>query len=186
MASAEQLLNEAQYAFQCITAGESRDNRRNAARAKSFCRKIFRKYPGSSEAVVAHGIMMRLGEKPFPSNIEVEHQHKDHAQAHGLAAPSPEYTPTVYDKEQLQLDWQGLLAVILATSRTVLAVIGFVGLVLFGYLGPFWLFPLLGVLLLTTPARQFLQPKQQREINDFIARANAWIKARRDAGRGLT
>jgi hypothetical protein len=186
MSSAEQLLNEAQYAFQSISAGKSWENARNAARAKSFCKKIFRKYPGSSEAVVAHGIMMRLGENPFPSKIEAEHQHKDHAEAHGLTAPSPEYTPTVYNKEQLQLDWQGLLAVILATSKTVLAVIGFVGLILFGYLGPMMLLTLLGALLLTTPARQILKPQQQNEINSFIARANAWIKARRDAGRGLT
>jgi hypothetical protein len=186
MASAEQLLNEAQYAFQCITAGESRDNRRNAARAKSFCRKIFRKYPGSSEAMVAHGIMMRLGEKPFPSQIEVEHQHEGHAVAHGLTVPSTDYTPNAHNEEQLQLDWQGLLAVILATSRTVLGVIGFVGLVLFGLFGFFLFLPLFGILFLTLPARQLLQPKERRAVNKFIARANAWIKARRDAGRGLT
>jgi hypothetical protein len=36
MANAEQLLNEAQYAFQSVSYGESRDNKRNASRAKSL------------------------------------------------------------------------------------------------------------------------------------------------------
>lgn len=179
MASAEQLLNEAQYAFQSITAGESRENRRNVARAKSLCKKIFRKHPGTSEAIVAHGIMMRLGESPFPSNIEVVHQHKDHADAHALTAPSTSYTPNAFDEDQVQLDWQGLLAVILSTSRIVLGVIGFVGLFLFSIFGIFLFVPLLGVLLLTVPARQLLQPKERQQVNKFIVRANAWIEAQR-------
>ena len=180
MASAEQLLNEAQFAYSSITAGESRQNRRNAARAKSLCAKIFRKYPGSSEAVVAHGIMMRLGVEVFPSNIEVEHQHKDHADAHKVSAPVTTFVASGMDEEMVPFDWAGLLAVILVTSKTVIGVIGFVGLVLFSILGPFMLLPLLGMLMLTIPARQMLQPRQRREINNFVVQANAWIKARRD------
>ena len=84
----------------------------------------------------------------------------------------------------MQLDWQGLLAVILATSRIVLAVIGFVGLFLFSIFGIFLFVPLLAVLLLTVPARQLLQPKERQQLNKFIVRANAWISAQRKKGGG--
>jgi len=46
MASVEQLLNEAQYAFQRVSFGESRDNERNASRASSLCKKIIRLLTG--------------------------------------------------------------------------------------------------------------------------------------------
>ena len=57
MASAEHLLHEAQFAFNSITYGDSRANRRNAARASKLCRKIIRKYPGSMEEHEAHAIL---------------------------------------------------------------------------------------------------------------------------------
>lgn len=186
MASAEQLLNEAHFAFSSITAGDSRDNRRNAARARSLCKKIFRKYPGSSEAVVAHGIMMRLGVEAFPARIEVEHQHQDHADSHSASTPVTTIVASGVDEETVPFDWAGLLAVILVTSKTVLGAIGFAGLVLFSILGPFLLLPLLGMLLLTVPARQLLQPGQRQEVNKFVVQANAWIKERREAGTGLS
>ena len=63
MASAEHLLNEAHYAFANISYGESRANKRNAARAKSLCRKIIRRFPDSTEASEARAILRRLGEE---------------------------------------------------------------------------------------------------------------------------
>ena len=67
MATAEQMLNEAQYAFANITFGESLANARHAARAKSLARKIIRKFPATTEASEARAILRRLGEEADPA-----------------------------------------------------------------------------------------------------------------------
>ena len=69
MATAEQLLNEAQYAFANISFGESFANTRHAARAKSLCRKIIRKFPATMEAGEARAILKRLGEEAYTSEM---------------------------------------------------------------------------------------------------------------------
>jgi len=78
------------------------------------------------------------------------------------------------------------LAVILVTSKTVLAVIAFFGILLFGLFGPLLLLPLFAFVLLTGPVRQLLKPQQRREMNFFVARANAFINERRRAGTGFS
>jgi hypothetical protein len=88
MATAEQLLHEAQYAFQCISFGESRDNTRNRARAKSLSMKIIRKYPATMEAGEAHAILRRLGEEAYTSNLAVRHRHITQAQHHSQKSSS--------------------------------------------------------------------------------------------------
>jgi len=189
MASAEQLLNEAQYAFQSISSGDTGENRRNAARAKSLCKKIFRKYPGSSEAAVAHGIMMRLGEEAFTSQLAVEHQHTTQAEHHAAPTLMPKTKslarPARQD-EMVPFDWAGLLAVILVTSKTVLAVIAFFVVFLFGFFGPFMFLAFVGLLFLTVPFRQTMKPRQRQKMNEFVVRANAYIEERRRSGTGLT
>ncbi|MEJ2128828.1 MAG: hypothetical protein P8X81_08260 [Woeseiaceae bacterium] len=177
MASAEQLLNEAQYAFQSITAGDSRENRRNAARAKSLCQKIFRKYPGTTEAVVAHGIMMRLGEEVPMPRVHESHQADGAVTVTEVTSQGPDDT--------VAFDWSGLLAVVLGSSKVVLGVIAFAGLILFGFLGPLLFLPLLAFAFLTSPLRQSMKPDQRRQVNEFVIQANAWIRERRRAGRGL-
>lgn len=190
MANAEQLLNEAQYAFQSISSGDTGENRRNAARAKSLCKKIFRKYPGSSEAAVAHGIMMRLGEEAFTSQMAVEHRHTTQAEHHTAATPTlmprtePLARPDGHD-EIVPFDWAGLLAVILVTSKTVLAVIAFFVVFLFGFFGPFMFLAFVGLLFLTVPFRQTMKPRQRQKMNEFVVRANAYIEERRKSGTGL-
>lgn len=178
MASAEQLLNEAQYAFQCITAGDSGQNRRHAARAKSLCRKIFRKYPGTSEAVVAHGIMMRLGEPAPVPQVVASHESDP-------LVTVTEVTAQEANDATVALDWAGLLAVIFGTSKAVLGVIGFVLLMLFGFLGPLLFLPLLVILFVTRPFMHTMKPEQRRQMNAAITRLNAWIEQRRRSRRGL-
>ena len=193
MASAEQLLNEAQYAFQSITAGDSRENRRNAARAKSLCQKIFRKYPGTTEAVVAHGIMMRLGaEVPMP---RVHESHNTDNTVTVTEVVSQDTSNSGYSTEPRvtpgssqggeALDWAGLIAVILGTSKAVLGIVAFVAFILFGFVGPFLFVPLLAIIFLSSPFRNRLQHDQSRQVDEFIAKANAWIRERRRSGRGL-
>ena len=187
MVSAERLLNDAQYAFQSISAGETGNNDRNASRSKSLCKKIIRKYPTSTEAVEAHGLLKRLGEEAFVSNLAVAHRHKPHAEAHESPRPAPPVRQEsfAHDDQTVPLDWSGLLSVILATPKTVLGVFAFIAFVVFGIFGVFIFVPLIAFVVLTGPFRHTMKPAQQDELNKFVIRANAWIDKRLESGRGL-
>ena len=181
MASAEQLLNEAQYAFQSINSGESRDNRRNASRARSLCRKIIRKFPTSTEAAAAHAILRRLGDEAYTSNLGSQHRHSAEHTFHEVSSPASQQRITQGD-EAVVLDWGGLLHQIFNTPKSSLAVVGTVAIVLFAILGPFFLFPLIALVLFTGPFKQLLKPKQRQKVNELIARTNAYVEERRRTG----
>ena len=181
MASAEQLLNEAQYACQSISSGESQDNRRNASRAKSLCKKIIRKFPTSTEAAADHGVLRRLGDEAYTSNLDPQHQHSAEHTFYEAPSPASQLKFTQGD-ETVVLDWRGLLNLILNTSKSSLAVVGTVAFVLFVILGPFVLFPLIAFVLFTGPFRQRMKPKQRQKMNEFIARTNAYVEERRRTG----
>ncbi len=186
MASAEQLLNEAQYAFHSINSGESRDNRRNASRARSLCRKIIRKFPTSTEAAAAHGILRRLGDEAYMSNLDLQHRHStEHTfhEAPSSAAPSPAPQQKITQgDETVVVDWRGLLNLIFNTPKSILVVVGIVAFVLFAFLGPFLLFPLIAFVLFTGRIRQRLKPMQRQKVNEFIARTNTYVEERRKTG----
>ena len=204
MANAEKLLNEAQYAFNSISAGESREDSRNRSRATSLCRKIIRKYPESTEASEAHSILRRLGEEAFLPQMPLVHRHGSHENAHRTPEPKAQRSPapqtvTIPDPthhaptgkvshrdDAVQLDWSGLMSVILATPKVVLGAIGFIVFVLFGIFGPFIFLALVALLFLATPVRALLQPKQRKEINAIVIRANAWIDDKYRSGSGLS
>ena len=186
MASAEQLLNEAQYAFQRINSGESQDNRRNASRAKSLCRKIIRKFPTSTDSASAHGILKRLGDEEFTSNLDSQHRHSTEHTFHA-APPSalPSFAPQqriTQGDETVVVDWRGLLNLIFNAPKSSLAVVGTVAFVLFAFLGPFLLFPLIAFVLFTGRFRQRLKPMQRQKMNEFIVRTNAYVEERRKTG----
>ncbi len=181
MASAEQLLNEAQYAFQSITSGESQDNRRNASRAKSLCRKIIRKFPTSTEANSAHGILRRLGDEAYTSSLDSQHRHSTEHTFHESLSPAPQQRITQGD-ETVVVDWRGLLNLIFNAPKSSLAVVGTVAFVLFAFLGPFLLIPLIAFVLFTGRFRQLLKPMQRQKVNELIARTNAYVEERRKTG----
>ena len=62
MASADELIREAQYAFRNIGHG-STDEKKYRARAKKYARNIIRKYPVSIEASQARSILDQLNVK---------------------------------------------------------------------------------------------------------------------------
>ena len=190
MASAEKLLHEAQYAFQCISFGESRENTRNRSRAISLSKKIIRKYPASMEAGEAHALLRRLGEEAYSSNISTRHRHVSQAAHHGtrLARPKPAnyavrtpvpQSPDAGDQAVETLDWGGLLGLLFALPKVILFFIAVGALFLFGLFGPFLFIPLLLFVLLSGPFRQMLKPKQRREMNAFVVKANDYIEQRR-------
>ena len=181
MSSAEQFLNEAQYAFNSISSGESKDNRRNASRARSLCRKIIRKFSTSTEAAAAHAILRRLGDEAYVSHLASQHRHSaEHTFHEGPSPKSQQRFPQ--DNETVALDWRGLLTLISNQSKSSMAAVGTVAIVLFTILGPFILFPLVALVLFTGPFKQLLKPVQRRKVNQFITRTNAYVEERRRTG----
>jgi len=211
MATADKLLHDAQYAFQSISFGQSRDNTRNRSRAKSLCMKIIRKYPETMEAGEAHAILRRLGEESYSSNLSKKHRHvtpaqhhrptpktpigrvhkhvsrEEHYSAKALArarsrTPVPDSQYSALDDSTAEtLNWGGLTGLLLTLPKAILVMIAIAGFFLFGILGPFLFIPLVLFVMFTGPFRQMLKPEQRREMNEFIVRANDYIGQR---GRG--
>ena len=188
MASAEKLLNEAQYALNSVGPGGSRSDRRNASRASRLARKIIRKYPGSSEAAEARSILKRLGEEAFLPKMPLVHQHAEHSDSQRTPEPgeaSPMGRINQFE-DTVTLDWSGLLSVILATPKILLGVMVVAGLFLFSVFGWFLVLPFLLLVFLVSPARALLQRKQRNDINTFVVQANEWIDRKIQEGRGLS
>ena len=180
MATAEQLLNEAHYAFNSISYGESRENRRNAARATSLCRKIIRRFPTGIEADEAHAILRRLGEEAYTSTLARQHKHTTQAEHHRAPSPLPrpmQVTAATSDVETF--NWSALIAAIFAMPKTVFALVFVAGILLFGLLGPLLFLPLIAFIFLAGPFRNRLKPEQRRQLNEFVVRANAYLENRR-------
>jgi hypothetical protein len=185
MASAEHLLHEAQYAFASISFGETPANRRHAARAKSLCKKIIRKYPTSMQASEARAILRRLGEEAYTSELLVQHRHMTQTSHHVRSDTyeTPAVVPAAGDSPVF--DWGGLLAVLLMTQKLLLGVFAVVGFVLFSLFGPFLLAALIFLVILTGPFRSLLNRAQRDRVDEFIVRANAFIEERRRSGTGF-
>jgi Flp pilus assembly protein TadB len=185
VSSAEQLLNEAHYAFANISFGESADNRRNRSRASSLCRKILRKYPGTTEAREAHAILLRLGDETYSSNLAIQHRHVPPAVHHQpLAKPKaspvsarPQPRPQAGPAETL--DWGGLFSLVLTAPKAILVGVALAVFVLFSIFGPFLLLGLVALLLFTTPFRATLKSQQRQQMDEFVRQVNAYIRERR-------
>ena len=192
MASAEHLLHEAQFAFNSITYGESRANKRNAARASKLCRKIIRRYPGRMEEGEAHAILRRLGEEAFLPKLAGQHRHITNSQHHrpqrrpaNLANPgntqqsavTPEMRTYMTHRagDSASFDWGGLISLIFMAPKVVLGLIEFAGIFLFGLFGWLIVIPLALAFLVLGPARPLLNRPQRVQVNTFIAAANTWI-----------
>ncbi len=180
MASAEQLLHEAQYSFSCISFGDSPGNKRNASRARSLARKIIRKYPGTTEASEAHAILRRLGDEAFSSKLQVQHRHISQAQRHAAPVQQVSQRTFITETDVIEtLNWGGLLSWLFALPKFVLALIVLAGLFLFSIFGPLLLVLLVGFAFLSTPFRRIFKPEQRKGLDTFIARANDFIAGQR-------
>jgi hypothetical protein len=190
MASAEKLLHEAQFAFQSISFGESPENKRNASRAKSLCLKIIRKHPTSMEASEAHAILRRLGEEAYSSKMGTQHQHQPQSVHHSKPRPlsrsvasTDMQNPTAVGRGTETLNWSGLLELLFAMPKIVLAALVLAGFLLFGVLGGFIFLPLILFVLFTGPFRQTLKQEQRDQVNALIVKVNEYIAERRGGTR---
>jgi len=81
VSNADELLREAQYAFQNVSYG-AMDSSKHAAKAKSTARRILRKYPDSQEAVAARSILEKLGERVSGPKFNDQHVHVPQDEQH--------------------------------------------------------------------------------------------------------
>jgi hypothetical protein len=185
MATAEQMLNEAQYAFANITFGESFANARHAARAKSLARKIIRKFPATMEASEARAILRRLGEEAYTSEMPIRHRHASQSEHHSSwKPPAVSRMPRVGQQAGRgdTLDWGGLVGLLLGLPKAILFAVTAAGFVLFSLFGWLIVVPLVALVLFTGPLRSLLRPAQRDQLNEFIARVNALIEEQRKPG----
>jgi hypothetical protein len=185
MASAEQLLNEAQFAFASISYGESLANKRHAVRARSLCRKIIRRHPGGMEAREARAILRRLGDETYVAPVPDQPRHMTRASHHLGTEAETSSVKAANATGGPVFDWSGLLAVLLMTPKIVLGIFGALAFALFALLGPFVLIVLAALVVLTGPFRSLLVPAQRRQLDEFIVSANEFIAERRRAGTGF-
>ena len=179
MATAEQMLNEAQYAFANITFGESFANARHAARAKSLARKIIRKFPATMEASEARAILRRLGEEAYMSEMPIRHRHVSQSQHHDTwEPPAVSHAPRVGRQAGRgdTLDWSGLIGLLFGLPKAILFAVVAAGFVLFSLFGWLILVPLVALVLFTGPFRSLLRPVQRDQLNEFVVRVNALIE----------
>ena len=185
MATAEQMLNEAQYAFANITFGESFTNARHAARAKSLARKIIRKFPATMEASEARAILRRLGEEAYTSEMPIRHRHLSQSEHHSSWKP-PAVSRTPHVGQQAgradTLDWGGLVGLLLGLPKAILFAVIAAGFVLVSLFGWLIVVPLVALVFFTGPLRSLLRPAQRDQLNDFVARVNLLIEEQRKPG----
>ena len=184
MANPEHLLHEAQYAFQSISFGESRANDRNRARARSLCREIIRNHPATMESAEAHAILRRLGDEAYASAMGLQHVHTSQEEHH----QAPKRHPDIGFSEDVEIEafnWAGLKSLLFMMPKLVFGIGAFAAFLLFGIFGWFIFLPLAAFVLLTGPFRKMLKPEQRKEMNTFVAKANAFIERQRQKGGGF-
>jgi len=154
--------------------------------------KIIRKYPASMEASEAHAILRRLGEEAYTSKMAIQHQHQPqsvhHSKTQTLSRPSSSTDmriPTATGGSMETLNWSGLLELLFAMPKIVLAALVLAGFFLFGLFGPFIFVPLILFVLFTGPFRQTLKQEQREQLNTLIVKVNEYIAERHRQGGSL-
>jgi len=117
--------------------------------------------------------LKRLGDEAYLSSLSSQHRHS--------AEHVPQARTTLGDAAVV-LDWRGLLKPIFNAPKSSLAVIGTAAIILIIVFGPFFLLPLIVLVLFTGPFKQRLKPKHRQKVNQFITRINAYVEERRKTG----
>ncbi len=183
MADAGELIRDAQYAFNNITHGESRGNRKNSSRAKRLARRIVRKFPGSIEADQAQQILDRLDPDAATRSIQNAPEHQfDQKDRHEQV--EPHHRPL--DRSRLpdgavqagDLDWKKLLlrlTQIQSSSRNSILIALFLLVILL----PYAALAILAIIVFWTgPFKQFHPRGTQENLDKLYTKLNAWVTSK--------
>ena len=182
MASADELMRDAQYAFQNISFADTPDNRKNSARALSLAAKVVRKYPNSPEASVARSILRRLGDETYAVKFSIQHSHATSAENSHAHTNSESPDVNLFEPSgsaqgrREQLDWQRLTALVSKLPRTGWLIFAFLGIIFFALFGVFLLIPFVMLVLFASPMRTIFPAKNQQAADEVIRKINAWLR----------
>lgn len=128
MASAEELIREAYFAFQNISPGAT-DEKQQRARAKKFATRILRQYPVSIEARQARSILAQLKGEDVSASFVETHSHTNEIPPLTTPADAMEHRPR---GEPGDTDWRSLwqlfLRLPLLQKRILMFVLLFIAL----------------------------------------------------------
>ena len=140
MASADELIREAQYAFRNISHG-STDEKKYRAMAEKYAKRVIRKYPASMEATQARSILSRLDvqtvaqPQPVVSPDAAAEFEKSHSSGSGHTrnlSSTPAASDSRFGQSSDAEDWRGLIRRFLVlphNKKKMLGIIIFVAIV---------------------------------------------------------
>ena len=183
MADVDELLRDAQYAFQNISHGQSRENRKNSARAKYLAKQIIRKSPTSSEAEQAQQILTRLNPEAAEAAIQRRSEHPfdpqdQHEQLDQLHRPI-NYDVRAKKSASVNRDWKKLLICLTqihGTSRNFILVALFLLVTLLPYAA---LAILTAIVFLAGPFEKLHPPGTQENLDKLYTQLDTWTSNRR-------
>lgn len=187
MANADELLRDAQYAFQSISFGDTRENRRNSARAESLAQKIIKKFPDSIEARQARSILDKLQGRTHSPRFEHHHSSVGQGRLNESTlrpiVPQVERTveragsPMTYEQqEDVKLSWRKIWTgfVQLELSKQLVVIAGVVLVAAFFGIFPF---VLIGVAIYFSGRIGKQNPIVFRRIRyEFMKPVDAWLR----------
>jgi len=151
VASAEELIREAQHALGNVSPG-SADERKNSARAKKYAKRVIRKYPGSSEAIQAAAILGQLNESfelaGSTPNLRVAEFLKNHASNHEHFKAAPSAGAAGSANADSWVDFLRRFSRLPNKMKNYLALAAFIALV---FPGSFFVFAALAILYVVRP-----------------------------------
>ena len=157
MASAEELIREAQYAFRNISHG-STDDKKYRARARKYAKRVIRKYPTSMEASQARSILGRLNVgtlvQPQPAVASPTSAAADFERSHAAdsghtknLSRTPAALDTALQKSGIAEDWRDLVRRLMNLPPGTKKTIGIVVFLAIVFTFPFGIFVLFGLII---------------------------------------
>ncbi len=141
MASAEELIREAYFAFQNVSPGAT-DEGRQRALAKKFAMRILRQFPTSVEAEQARSILDSLKVAHAPARFVKTHSHSTGKRALAMPTDKPGQGSDEAGEAEWKALWQRFGRLPYLQKRILVFVLMFV--VLFAAFTPFvWVFAFL-------------------------------------------
>jgi len=157
VASAEELIREAQYAFRNI-GHASTDEKKYRARARKYARQLIRKYPTSMEASQARSILDQLNVgtlvQPQPAVASPTSAAADFERSHAADSGHTKNlsrTPAALDaalqKSGIAEDWRDLVRRLMNLPPGTKKTIGIVAFLAIVFTFPFGIFVLFGLII---------------------------------------
>ena len=178
MASADELIREAQYAFRNISHG-STDEKKYRAKATKYANQVIRKYPTSIEASQARSILnqmnipvVALSIPPVPTNAAADFE-KSHSQSSGHTTSlsrTPASLEAALQQSGVAEDWRDLIRRLMNLPPGKKKTIGIVVLLAVVFSFPFGIFIFAGLVIFYAVQPALLKKHLEQLLNRLESR----------------